>query len=663
MRRRLAFALVLVGIVLLLVELGGFAAWWAMTGTPFSWSAASEQRALAVGTSGRSAADNAARAARQPEADGGAREQDAVQQAVNSGPVVHPFLGYVTDARAESIAGFPISSYGFVDDASPLQTRGEDRYVVGIVGGSVALQLALYAEDVLRRELAKSPAAAGRRIEFVRLALGGYKQPQQVFAAQLAWLRGGEFDLLLNIDGFNEVALVRENVPLGVPGWFPRGWARLMDTTPTVAQQRRIARLVVAREDRVAAARTADGVWWSPTLQCLWLFADRRSTASIQQLAAEVERADGERSFAATGPGPEGRSQEGSRTEMVGVWQRASRQLQRLCELHGTRYFHFLQPNQYVPGSKPIGVDEAKIAFADGPRSYRPAVEHGYPLLRAAGAELRQVGVPFTDLTDVFAGRDEPLYVDSCCHFGRRGNELLAIRIASVVRRALDLQGFVASSVAVQPSPLQLATPWQVVPLDVQATSADGRSVDVAAKALGTRYECNPADLLEVDEAGRVRATRRGRGTLRVRSQGGADPALAAAAEIEVVAEWPNQLAAADGWLADPIEGAEPPVLRAVGEVSGSEPPQLHCTGLSGGAFRVLCASAKPLPANVRPGQEAFGIATALLPAAAADSGTVSATAPAAVPAGGQPLFLRVYLVDLAGDVVATSNTLVLTRR
>ncbi len=42
------------------------------------------------------------------------------------------------------------------------------------------------------------------------------------------------------------------------------------------------------------------------------------------------------------------------------------------------------------------------------------------------------------DLTGVFAGHAEPLYIDVCCHVGERGNALVADLIFDTIRR--DLQ-------------------------------------------------------------------------------------------------------------------------------------------------------------------------------------------------------------------------------
>jgi hypothetical protein len=48
----------------------------------------------------------------------------------------------------------------------------------------------------------------------VKATIGGYKQPQQLMALNWFMALGGEFDIVINLDGFNDVALpALENVP------------------------------------------------------------------------------------------------------------------------------------------------------------------------------------------------------------------------------------------------------------------------------------------------------------------------------------------------------------------------------------------------------------------------------------------------------------------
>ena len=54
----------------------------------------------------------------------------------------------------------------------------------------------------------------------------------------------------------------------------------------------------------------------------------------------------------------------------------------------------------------------------------------GSPVLAGSGGSW----VEFVDATRAFEAHPETLYVDSCCHFGPRGNEILAELVAGAMR-------------------------------------------------------------------------------------------------------------------------------------------------------------------------------------------------------------------------------------
>ena len=60
-------------------------------------------------------------------------------------------------------------------------------------------------------------------------ARGGYKEPQQVNALVLLFALGFEPDVVIDIDGFNEVALGNNNQSLGFHPAFPSAshWSHL----------------------------------------------------------------------------------------------------------------------------------------------------------------------------------------------------------------------------------------------------------------------------------------------------------------------------------------------------------------------------------------------------------------------------------------------------
>ncbi len=106
-------------------------------------------------------------------------------------------------------------------------------------------------------------------------------------------------------------------------------------------------------------------------------------------------------------------------------------QLHNLTVSQGGRYYHVLQPNQYS-GQKVLSDEESRSAY-DENSAYRKEVEHGYPLLRNAGGQLREAGVSFLDGTDVFSGNSQTLYTDACCHFNTSGVEAFARKIVDFI--------------------------------------------------------------------------------------------------------------------------------------------------------------------------------------------------------------------------------------
>jgi hypothetical protein len=636
-RRRWWFLPLLALLVLAVAELAGWTGWWLLTGSCFTWSRAAALRALA--------GDDPAAAATPEDA-----AAVIARRGVTYGYAVHPFLGFVAEPRERGEGKVPVSRFGFLDREPPIRQRGADRFVVGVVGGSVAAQLCLYAADALADELKKSPRLRDRSIDLVTLAHGGYKQPQQLIAVEYVGMLGGEFDAVIDLDGFNEVALVGENLPQ-VPGFYPRAWARLLDT-PSREQELRIGRLAFLREQR--GERAAGGAWlrWSALAQLWWLVGDRRLEQQIGALAAAVEHAAATPSFAITGPGAGGLDESGARAQMADVWEQCSLDLHAVCARRGIAYFHFLQPNQYVPGSKSIGAEEAAIAVHEN-NPFRAAVQEGYPLLQARAPALLAGGVRFVDLTGMFRDHPEPLYVDDCCHVNRAGYVLMARRIAATVRNALDLEGVELRALRAEPAQLHFASPVDLHRLTVVGTAADGRAFDVSEAAFGTAFEL-PAGLLAATADGRLRACRRGGGEVVVRRGG-------LAATVAVTADWPDVLVLDDGVPAAP--GA--PRLTVPAETRADATTVAgRCGGLPAAGMRLLVLGAQPVPALFpRDFTEVTGFATTDLPVAGAEV-PVALPWPAGAATRDVPLFARVLVIDVdTRKVAAASNTVVLTRR
>jgi hypothetical protein len=171
---------------------------------------------------------------------------------------------------------------------------------------------------------------------------------------------------------------------------------------------------------------------YSPTAQLIWsLRSDHLHRLVTNRIDNVSTLAQNELTYSAAGPPEKFDSETDVDRHCIDIWTQSSLQLNRLCTANGIRYFHFLQPNQYVPDSKPIGTAEAKVAFQTGNAGCE-AVARCFPAMRTQTADqLRKSGEAFFDLTTVFADHPEPLYVDDCCHVKAEGDFIMAKAIAA----------------------------------------------------------------------------------------------------------------------------------------------------------------------------------------------------------------------------------------
>lgn len=353
--------------------------------------------------------------------------------------VLHPYLGFVYSPERNTPAfravyGAGISSWGFVDDDIPIHAADPGKVIVGMFGGSVAWYLSTESADTLVSGLKEVPAFRDKQIVIVRTALFGYKQPQQLLALTYLLSMGAHFDIVINLDGFNEVVLpVTENLQKHVFPFYPRTWFVRVADSP--ASRRVIDRVKDLRAERRSLATVASNpiARRSMTANVMWKLMDESLSNRITMLQINwLKQPLDDGGYAATGPPAAYRTEADLYQDLADKWKSASLQMNRLARANGAAYFHFLQPNQYVPGSKPMTADEKALAIDEGFMFAQPA-RTGYPYLIAAGRQLAADGVWYQDLTGLFSKLPLPVYRDNCCHFKKRGNEIIAATIASAI--------------------------------------------------------------------------------------------------------------------------------------------------------------------------------------------------------------------------------------
>ncbi len=350
--------------------------------------------------------------------------------------VIHPYLGW---AFSPTVAApvrlgdreIPINGLGFADEHGSVVRRSDDQFILGIAGGSVAWQVSVDGEQLIREVLEASPLLDGRKVRIVRMAMSGYKQPQQVMMLNYLLSLGGEFDAVINIDGYNETALaVGENARAEVAIAYPRSWNGRTVTIADPRESAATAELIALRGQRQSMAKSMNSsiMRFSPVANLIWRVRDTSCRTGLRDLAGKLvrtERSVEDRSFASFGPHTTYANDQELDDAVIDLWKRSSLLMQHACDGHGAAYVHVLQANQYHEGSKPMSSQEREDSIAPFQKAGL-AAKRLYPQLVTAGPQLIADGIRFSDQTMIFSKINEPIYVDGWCHYNAAGNQMMA---------------------------------------------------------------------------------------------------------------------------------------------------------------------------------------------------------------------------------------------
>src|SRR5688572_11719619 len=151
------------------------------------------------------------------------------QQGRLTGDGLHPYFGpthrqgYPFDIP-ESLrdgttapASVPTNNFGFASTHNyPFVKTRPNQFVIGIFGGSVGAWFCHAGAHRLLDGLRTKPYFTSKELVPLCLSHEGYKQPQQLLVLAYFLSIGQAFDLVVNIDGFNEVALSAMNHQRGL---------------------------------------------------------------------------------------------------------------------------------------------------------------------------------------------------------------------------------------------------------------------------------------------------------------------------------------------------------------------------------------------------------------------------------------------------------------
>ena len=353
--------------------------------------------------------------------------------------MLHPYLGYVHSPNAG------INNYGMLSDSfSTPYKKSDGEFVIAVIGGSVASRFAtdMAENHSLHKALVVlNPDFARQKTVVIPLSAGGFKQPQHLFALQHALLLGFEFDLVINLDGYNDLVMATLNFEQGINPTFPSGYHMAVLGQLAKGIDYKLAQSLASiynryrYEYRLLTFMKQTPLRQSRFVNLLAFLGMKYNKIHLAKAHYDVVQ-EAQNDTPIEFKGPTFDQQQDKYKVAVDIWKKASIQTHAICQANDIDYLHVLQPNQYVKGSKVLSENEKKVAYINS--SWSTIATDAYQLLIDEGNTLNQVSnggksLLFSDMTMVFKGVKEDLYFDDCCHFNARGNEILAQKIADVI--------------------------------------------------------------------------------------------------------------------------------------------------------------------------------------------------------------------------------------
>jgi hypothetical protein len=367
---------------------------------------------------------------------------------------LHPVFGYSMTPRMPFKFDFSevvhkTNNYGFVSQYEYPIKRNQNQFIVGVLGGSVANNYAVYENEVeiLAKILKeKVPSLANKEIIVLPLAMGGYKQPQQLMILNYFLSIGQDLDLVINIDGFNDVAIATMNYRQGIEPTIPsiQHLQSLQSAISNLSLEEltTIAKINQTKTELKNTLENLDQCWLASCYT--FHFIKTQSLAKTYQneiykfkQISEINQAKETDPLLLLTPKNYSLTDNNFIDKIVKTWYRSSVQINEVLAAKNIPYFHIIQPNQYYKTQRVFSAEEKKIAMIkDSP--YIEGVTKGYPILLSKIKELQQENVQIFDGTQMFDQVPEIVYFDNCCHYNQKGMEIFSEEIGNWIAGTLN---------------------------------------------------------------------------------------------------------------------------------------------------------------------------------------------------------------------------------
>lgn len=356
---------------------------------------------------------------------------------------LHPYFGFVYGKQATkklqfSQVSYSANNFGILSPHNyPLKKTNTDQFIIGIFGGSVSMRFGFYELEnhVLVNALKRLPYFQNKQIIVLPFASGAYKQPQQLIALNYFISIGQEFDMVINIDGFNEAALSYLNNKSGADISMPNSeiigpMIALADKSLSLDELSLTLEILKNRDELKTAENALDKRSLATMYMLNWLqhqYLRNQYQKKLQTFNTLREKHRETDSLVYLPKNAQPLDDAETLRQMSDLWANSSLAMEQLLGQKKILYFHVIQPNQYFRTGRQFSEAERKVAFGS---NYEEGVRKGYPVLLSKVGNLEKAGVRIINAVSSLDEVKDPVYEDNCCHYNKIGNEVFASYVA-----------------------------------------------------------------------------------------------------------------------------------------------------------------------------------------------------------------------------------------
>ena len=324
----------------------------------------------------------------------------------------------------DSIFGFRVicnksQSLGLTNQYS-LKKQDFNNFNILIIGGSVAEDLhtdSSFNQLIKDSIIKEHPKIEASQINIFNAALPGGKQPQGLFTLKSLEMLGYEFDLIIELSGFNEMVLaIGENFSeYGINPIYPRAQNLRTIHTADYIKNGPISKIINSHP--LTHTLKKSGIWD----QSRRFFQKNARKSSPKKLFMDFLM-------------PENIDEANLLAKKI--YKESVENMYYLSQRKGNHYILVLQPSHHLENTKILSDEEKKLFYTSN---------HVTPWAKKAGEIINKTyssidkstfNIPKSNLVDlrgIFKENSDSLYIDECCHLSKEGMNLLSKEIIKVI--------------------------------------------------------------------------------------------------------------------------------------------------------------------------------------------------------------------------------------